>query len=68
MTIMEMARLVADTIAEGAISVKVEPESSDITGYAKDTALRMSGEKLRKLGWTPVKVLEDMYKDVLETL
>lgn len=68
MTIKDMARLVADTIAEGAISVKVEPESSDITGYAKDTALRMSGEKLRKLGWTPVKALEDMYKDVLEVL
>lgn len=34
-------------------------------GYAPDTGLRMSGEKLRKLGWRPRKALQEMYRDVI---
>lgn len=65
MTIFEMANLVKDEIASGSISVRVELEDSRNTGYAPDTGLRMSGEKIRKLGWQPTKSLKDMYEDLM---
>lgn len=66
--IYDMAEMVINQIAGGQIGIKVEQENSLDTGYAPDTALRMSGEKLRKLGWRPVKGLVQMYKEVLEEL
>lgn len=68
MTIMEMAKMVCEKIAGGKISVTVDVEDSSKTGYASDTALKMSGQKLRKLGWTPKKSLDDMYRDVVDLL
>lgn len=65
MCIRDMAQLVATEIARDEIVVKIEAEDSAKTGYAPDTALRMSGEKLRTLGWKPTKNLVQMYRDVL---
>lgn len=68
MSIREMAELAADQIAGGQIAVTVELEDSCITGYAPDTGLRLSGEKLRQLGWQPKKQLPEMYREVIEEL
>ncbi len=66
MSIRQMAELVAAEIAGGDIAVQIEPEENSKTGYAPDTTLRMSGEKLRELGWYPTKNLVQMYQDVIQ--
>lgn len=68
MSIRSMAELVADRIAGGKIKVRTEPEALSQTGYAPDTGLRLSGEKLRRLGWRATKDLVQMYKDVLNAI
>ena len=68
MCIRDMAELVAGHIAGGQIDVRMELEDSGTTGYAPDTGLRLSGEKLRKLGWYPAKKLTEMYQDVIQEL
>lgn len=68
MRIYEMAELVAVQIAKSKIQVKVEAEDAIEIGYAPDTGLRLSGEKLRKLGWRPPKGLVEMYEDVIRKL
>ncbi len=66
MQIREMADLVANQVAGGKIQVRVEVEDIGKNGYAHDTGLRLSGEKLRRLGWKPNKGLIDMYRDVIK--
>lgn len=68
MTILQMARLVADRIAGGRIGVRFEVSPTESTGYAADTRLRLSGEKLGKLGWEPRQKLADMYRELLEDM
>ena len=68
MRIREMAELVAMKAADGRIQVKIEEEDIRITGYAPDTGLRLSGKKLRGLGWKPEKGLLRMYQDMIEEL
>ncbi len=68
MCIRQMAELVASQIADGKISVRIEPEDAERTGYAPDTGLRLSGAKLRKLGWKPVKGIAEMYREVMDEI
>ena len=68
MCIRDMAYLVAGQVAGGSITVRAEPESTEKTGYAPDTELRLSGEKLRALGWESVKGLVEMYQDVVSEI
>lgn len=68
MTIREMAEMVANKIGGGSIQVRIHPEDLSKTGYAPDTGLRLSAEKLRMLGWRPLKNLEQMYADVLKEM
>ena len=66
MSIRQMADLVAEEIAEGRIRVK--SEGADAAQYAPDTALRMSAEKLKGLGWMPTKGLKEMYWDLIKEI
>ena len=68
MSIRDMAELVVDKIANGRIKVQVEVEDLLETGYAPDTKLRLSSEKLRGLGWKPTKNLIQMYEEVLQEI
>ena len=68
MTIREMAELVAGELANGAIGVEIRAEDARAYGYAPATQLRMSGKKLRELGWRPTKGLAEMYLDVIYEL
>lgn len=65
MTIREMAELVAEKIARNRIRVIFDIPAENTYGYARDTGLRLSGEKLRKLGWMPVQGMEEMYLELL---
>ena len=68
MRIFEMAHLVAEEVAGGVVEVVYDLEEYAKTGYAPETHLRMSGKKLRGLGWQPTKELVDMYKDVIDII
>ena len=68
MRIFEMAHLVAEKVAGGVVNVVYDLEESTMTGYAPETHLRMSSEKLKALGWQPTKMLIDMYEDVIDTI
>ncbi len=66
MTIREMAELVAIKIGQGRASVVVyRPEDVEALGYAPDTTLRLSSEKLERLGWRPRYGLEEMYRRMI---
>lgn len=66
MTIRDMAELVANTITSGEIRVRIELEDNARTGYAPQTRLKMSGQKLYDLGWKPKKSLVQMYRDIFD--
>lgn len=61
MTIRQMAEFVAEKIAGGSIKVVYDIAEDDRYGYARDTAICLSGKKLMALGWKPEESLEDMY-------
>lgn len=66
MTIRQMAEFVAKEVAGGKIKVSFDIPKENIFGYAADTGLRMSGEKLKGLGWRPTESLGQMYREMLE--
>lgn len=65
MTIRQMAEFVADKIADGKIKIVYDIPEENRYGYAGDTALRLSGEKLKSLGWEPEEDLENMYLQLI---
>lgn len=68
MTIFEMAKLVADKVANGKIKVvfDIPKDSERQLGYAAATGLRLSTAKIRSLGWNPKTSLEDMYHNMIQ--
>ena len=66
MQISEMAELVAEKVADGNIKVSYDIPEGNPFGYAPDTGLKLSGEKLRRLGWEAKCSLEDMYWKMLQ--
>lgn len=68
MSIKEMAELVAHSIGKDKMKVVIDVEDASKTGYAADTRLYMSGEKLRNLGWEAKKGIEEMFFDVYKEL
>ena len=68
MSIKEMAELVARSIGKDKMKVVIDVEDASKTGYAADTRLYMSGEKLRNLGWEAKKGIEEMFFDVYNVI
>lgn len=64
MSIKEMAELVAHVIGKDKVKVVIELEDNSKTGYAADTSLYMSGEKMRRLEWEAKRGIEEMFMDV----
>lgn len=63
MPIREVARLVSDTLTGGKSKVVFDiPESALTFGYAPDVTMRLSGAKLRALGWEPTVDLQEMFR------
>ena len=65
MTIREMAQLVADRIGKGEIKVTYDIPDDNRFGYAATTGLRLSGAKMKELGWAAKVGLEEMYERLL---
>lgn len=68
MRIRDMAELVADKVAKKKIQVVYEIPKENIHGFASETELRLSSAKIKKLGWSPIKKLEEMYLDMIEEM
>ncbi|WP_313186530.1 NAD-dependent epimerase/dehydratase family protein [Lacrimispora sp.] len=65
MTIREMAEMVADKIAGNKIGVTYNIPKVNQHGYAAETGLRLSGSKMKKLGWEAKTNLEEMYRRMI---
>lgn len=65
MTIADMAHLVANEVAGGRIKVVYDISDDNKYGYAADTHLKLSGNKLEGLGWKPEVQLKDMYNRMI---
>ena len=68
MSIADMARMVADKFSEGRSKVVFDIPNGNQYGYAPETKLRLSSEKLRALGWQPEIGLEEMYRRMIPYL
>lgn len=65
-SVREIADLVANSVANGKIQVRVEKK--DNMGYAPDVAMYLDSGKLRKLGWNARVGMIEAYKRLLEYL
>jgi UDP-glucuronate decarboxylase len=65
MTIRQMAELVCNEISYGKSMIEYDIPTDNRFGFAPDTGLRLSGQKLKALGWQPSKHILDMYKDLM---
>ena len=68
MTIRQLAELAAETLSDGRSQVVVDIPEDNRYGYAADTGLRLSGAKLRSLGWQPSRSLREMFLALGEML
>lgn len=64
--IRDMAQLAAEKLADGNIKVIYDVSGDKRFGYPADTGLRLSGEKLKNLGWEAKRGLEEMYGRMLK--
>lgn len=64
-TIVDMAYMIADKIAEGRIKVVFDIPSENKFGYAADTKMKLNSSKLQALGWKPEIGLEEAYKRMI---
>nr|MCR5545287.1 NAD-dependent epimerase/dehydratase family protein [Lachnospiraceae bacterium] len=60
-TICDMAKMVCEKFSDGKSSLVFDIPKENTFGYAADTHLRLSSEKLRSLGWEPKVDLEEAY-------
>lgn len=67
-TIVDMAKMVAHKIAKGNIEVLFDIPETNTFGYAADTKMKLSSNKLQKLGWNPEIGLEEAYKRMIEDM
>lgn len=70
-TIVDMAKMVCQKIANDRIKVVFDIPESNVFGYAADTKMKLSSSKLQQLGWKPEIGLEESYRrmiaDMLES-
>lgn len=67
-TIIDMAKLVAETIGKSKIKVDIQiPVDINAYGYAPTVKLKLNSDKLRALGWRPSIDLENMFKRMVKS-
>lgn len=65
-TIVNMAKMVAEKIANGRINVIFDIPKENTFGYASDTKMKLNSDKLQALGWKPEIGLEESYRRMIE--
>lgn len=65
MSIRDMAQLVCEKISKGAVSIRYDIPEENNYGYAAPSRIKLSSEKIKKLGWKPAYGMEDMYKRMI---
>lgn len=65
-SIYDMAKLVADGICDGKISVVIE--ETDCPQYAPTLCMNLNTSKLQLLGWKPMTDLKDMFKLMIDDM
>ena len=68
MTIREMAEIVTDKIAGKKIGLTYNIPKVNQYGYAAETGLRLSGSKMKNLGWEAKINLEEMYRRMIRNM
>ncbi len=67
MRIREMAQLVVEEIAAGQLEVVFDiPDNLATMGYAPDSTMHLTSQKIQKLGWSPKYGLAEMYHRMIE--
>ena len=63
MRIKEMAQVAIEAVGSGKEKLSFDiPEDAHKYGYAPDTNMRLSSEKIRRLGWKPSVDLKEMFQ------
>lgn len=65
MRIIDMAKMVAEKISGGNISVVIDMSNASSYGYAPNVILKLDASKICKLGWTPKIDLEESYRRLM---
>lgn len=68
MTIADMAQMVAQEFSGGRSRVVFDIPEGNKFGYAPDSKMRLSSEKLRVLGWEPRYTLKEMYERMISEM
>lgn len=64
-TILELANLVANKVANNSIKVEINLNNSGI--YPKPTKLNMSNGKIKQIGWKPMLGVENMFNRMIQS-
>lgn len=64
-SIRNMAKMVAETIAEGKIRIVYDIPKTNIYGYAPAVHMKLDASKLCELGWEPTIGMEEAYRRML---
>ena len=67
-TIGAMAQLVCDRLSGGRSRVVFDIPAENTYGYAADTKMKLSADKLMALGWQPEIGLEEAYRRLMASL
>lgn len=67
-TIVEMAQMVCERIANGKIKVVFDIPESNTFGYAADTKMKLNSDKFQNLGWKPEVGLEEAYRRMIRDM
>lgn len=65
-SIREIAEIIVEKIARNSIKIIFDIPKDNRFGYAPDTSLWLSSEKLMNIGWHPQISLEDAYKRLIQ--
>lgn len=67
-TIKNMAKLVAEEVADGKIQVLFDIPNKELYGYAPNIKMKLSADKLMGLGWVPEIGLKEAYERMIQSM